>query len=72
MNFQIEIFQVPVYSEQRPITNRMLNTAEPTMVPVPTSPLAMNTPRMAVNSSGADDPAAINVAPATSCDKFSR
>ena len=27
-----------------PITKRMLNTAEPTMVPTPTSPFAINTP----------------------------
>src|SRR5690606_3339454 len=54
------------------MTKRMLNTAEPTIVPVPTSPLATNTPKMAVNSSGALEPAAINVAPATSWDRLSR
>lgn len=48
------------------ITNRMLKTAEPTMVPMPTSSYEMNTPMMLVNSSGADPPAAMKVAPATS------
>lgn len=45
------------------MTKRMLKTAEPTIVPVPTSPLAMKTPRMAVKSSGALEPAAMKVAP---------
>uniref|UniRef100_A0A182QCL1 Uncharacterized protein n=1 Tax=Anopheles farauti TaxID=69004 RepID=A0A182QCL1_9DIPT len=49
-----------------PITNRMLNTAEPTIVPMPTSLNDTNTPMMLVNSSGALPPAAMNVAPATS------
>ena len=48
------------------MTNKMLKTADPTMVPMPTSLLAINTPMMLVKSSGADPPAAINVAPATS------
>lgn len=34
------------------------------------SSLAKNTPIMTVANSGADDPAAINVAPATSGDNF--
>ena len=42
----------------------------PTIVPTPTS-LSTVTPAIEVNSSGADDPAAINVAPATSSDKSS-
>ena len=48
------------------MTNRMLNTADPTIVPIPTSFLAMKTPMMEVKSSGADPPAAMKVAPATS------
>lgn len=36
------------------------------MAPVPTSPLAINTPKIAVKSSGAELPALISVAPATS------
>ena len=48
------------------ITNKMLKTAEPTIVPIPTSLWAINTPIMLVKSSGAEPPAAINVAPATS------
>ena len=47
----------------------MLNTAEPTMVPTPTS-LSKATPAMEVNSSGAEEPAAMNVAPATSSERF--
>ncbi len=43
----------------------------PTIVPIPTS-LSTPTPATAVNSSGAEEPAAMNVAPATSSDKFSR
>lgn len=54
------------------MTKSMLKTADPTMVPVPTSPLAMKTPRRAVKSSGAEDPAAMKVAPATSSDNPSR
>lgn len=49
---------------------RILNTADPTIVPTPTSLLKV-TPRMEVNSSGAEDPAAMNVAPATSSDRLS-
>uniref|UniRef100_A0A182JFK3 Uncharacterized protein n=1 Tax=Anopheles atroparvus TaxID=41427 RepID=A0A182JFK3_ANOAO len=44
----------------------MLKTAEPTIVPMPTSLNDTNTPMMLVNSSGALPPAAMNVAPATS------
>lgn len=71
---------------QTPMTQTTLNTAEPTIVPTPTSPLATKIPKwiiffhyiernsirrkslpiIAVNSSGDDEPAAINVAPATS------
>ena len=36
------------------------------MVPTPTSFLTAKTPMRDVNSSGADEPAAMNVAPATS------
>ena len=41
----------------------------PTIVPTPTSVFCA-TPATDVNSSGAEDPAAIKVAPATSSDKF--
>ena len=71
---------------------RMLKTALPTIVPIPTSPFATNTPKnfvrnhkisqkdrkgvgnqpiTEVNSSGADEPAAMKVAPATSSDNWS-
>lgn len=49
-----------------PITKRMLNTAEPTMVPIPTLLWEIKTPMREVKSSGAEPPAAMNVAPATS------
>ena len=48
------------------MTNKMLKTADPTIVPMPTSLFAMNTPIILVKSSGADPPAAMKVAPATS------
>ena len=48
------------------MTKRMLKTADPTMVPMPTSFLAKKIPIIEVKSSGADPPAAMNVAPATS------
>ena len=54
---------------QQPITKRILNTADPTMVPIPTELLAMKTPKSEVNNSGADPPAAMKVAPATSSDR---
>lgn len=34
----------PAKSPQTPMMHRILNTAEPTMVPTPTSPLVMKTP----------------------------
>jgi hypothetical protein len=50
-----------------PMTKSTLKTAEPMMVPKPTEPLlAKKTPISDVNSSGADPPAAMSVAPATS------
>ena len=52
-----------------PMTKRMLKTAEPTMVPMPTSENEMKTPMTEVNSSGAEPPAAMNVAPATSSEQ---
>lgn len=52
------------------MTKRMLKTADPTIVPMPTSEKATKTPITEVNSSGADPPAAMKVAPATSSEKF--
>ena len=43
-----------------------LKTADPMMVPMPTSLSAKKTPMTDVESSGAEPPAAMNVAPATS------
>jgi len=51
---------------QRPITKSTLNTAEPTIVLEPTSLIAIVLPMSEVKNSGADPPAAIKVAPATS------
>ncbi len=53
-----------------PMTKRTLKTAEPTMVPMPTSENETKTPRTEVASSGAEPPAAIHVAPATSSFRF--
>jgi hypothetical protein len=53
-----------------PITRVMLKTADPTTPLTPISSLATNTPMTDVASSGAEDPAAMKVAPATSGDRF--
>ena len=58
---------VVVIIAQNPTTKRTLNTADPTIVPNPTS-LLKKVPTKLANNSGADPPAAINVAPATSSD----
>ena len=42
---QYDIQTCPASIAHIPITNNMLNTADPTMVPTPTSPLATNTPK---------------------------
>uniref|UniRef100_A0A182IUW8 Uncharacterized protein n=1 Tax=Anopheles atroparvus TaxID=41427 RepID=A0A182IUW8_ANOAO len=47
-------------------TASMLNTAEPTTAPTPRSPFVTNVPTQLMNSSGLDEAAAMNVAPATS------
>ena len=52
------------------MTKRMLKTAEPITPEIPMSSRARNTLMMTVASSGADDPAAMNVAPATSGDNL--
>ena len=57
-------------NEQTAGINIILKTAEPSIVPVPISSFDMNTPIIDVNSSGADVPIAMNVAPATSAGKF--
>lgn len=57
---------IPAPIPQQAATARMLNTAEPTMVPTPMSPSVMNVPITFTNNSGADVAAAMNVAPATS------
>ena len=51
---------------------RRLNTADPTIVPMPMLDLNTNVSMKDVISSGADEPAAMNVAPATSSLRFSR
>ena len=52
---------------QQPITNKTLNTADPTTVPKPTSVGGLlKVPIKEVKSSGAEPPAAIKVAPAIS------
>ena len=49
-----------------PMTKSTLNTADPTIVPNSTSLFTTSSPMKDVTSSGADPPAAIRVAPATS------
>lgn len=61
---------IPAPMPQQAATAKMLNTAEPTMVPMPMSPSVMNVPITFTKSSGADVAAAMNVAPATSLDIF--
>lgn len=52
------------------ITNIILKTADPITPLTPMSSLAKNTPMTTVANSGAEEPAAIKVAPATSGDNF--
>ena len=53
-----------------PMTKRTLKTAEPTIVPKPTAD-CVNVPMSEVKSSGAEPPAAMKVAPATSGESLS-
>ena len=46
----------------------MLNTSDPTTVPMPMSPCVMKVPMMLKNNSGTEVPMAMMVAPATSGD----
>lgn len=59
---------MPAPIPQQAGTARILNTAEPTIVPTPMSPSVMNVPMAFTKSSGAEVAAAMNVAPATSFD----
>ena len=52
------------------MTNRMLNTAEPTIEPMPGFASLTNMLTSEMNTSGAELPMAMNVAPATSWSKF--
>ena len=61
----------PAQSAVTPTITQRLKTAEPTIVPRPCSPGATKIVMIAVNSSGADEPAAMNVAPATSSESES-
>ena len=63
----MSIFTCAAKRPQQAGTARILNTAEPTIVPTPKSPSVTKVPIMLMNNSGLDDAAAINVAPATSC-----
>lgn len=55
---------------QHAATAKMLNTAEPTMVPIPMSPSVMNVPMTFTNNSGLLVAPAIKVAPQISLDIF--
>jgi len=62
---------IPAPMPQQAATAKMLNTADPTIVPTPISPSVMKVPITLTNSSGAEVAAAMNVAPATSLDMLS-
>jgi hypothetical protein len=51
-------------------TPSILNTAEPTIVPTPMSDSVMNVPTILIKNSGDDVAIAMNVAPATSSERF--
>ena len=51
----------PAIKPQAPNTNKILNTAEPTIVPMPTLDCAIKVPINDVKSSGAEPPAAMKV-----------
>ena len=55
-----------INNPQIPTTNRMLNIAEPTTALKPGSDSDKKTPTSEINTSGAELPTAINVAPETS------
>lgn len=61
----------PAHSAVTPTMTMMLNTALPTIVPSPSVPPVTRMVTTAVNSSGADEPAAMKVAPATSSESDS-
>ena len=60
----------PANIDPAQITN-WLNISDPTMVPIPIAECEMKIETIFVKSPGAEDPAAINVAPATSSEKES-
>lgn len=56
----------PAISPQQAGTAKILNTAEPTMVPTPISPSVMNVATQLMNNSELELATAMNVAPAMS------
>lgn len=56
----------PVKRPQQAGAAKILNAAEPTIVPTPMSPCVINVPTILMKSSGEEVPTAIIVAPATS------
>ncbi len=52
------------------MTNKILNTADPTIAPIPALDSLTKIPINDMKTSGAELPAAIKVAPATSWSKF--
>lgn len=62
------LLTIPAPIPQHAGTAKMLNTADPTIVPTPISPSVIKVPMALTNNSGAEVAAAINVAPATSFD----
>lgn len=63
-------FTIPAPMPQQAATAKILNTAEPTIVPIPISPSVMNVPMTFTNNSGLLVAPAIKVAPQISLDMF--
>ena len=62
----VNLYEPLINSPHIPTTNKMLNTAEPTIDPIPELFSLVNIVISDMKTSGAELPAAMNVAPATS------
>lgn len=70
MNLLLVLHTMLVPIPQHAATAKILNTAEPTIVPMPISPSVINVPITFTNNSGLLVAPAINVAPQISLDIF--
>lgn len=59
----VEVLTISAAMPQHAATANILNTAEPTIVPIPISPSVINVPMTFTNNSGLLVAPAINVAP---------